>query len=274
MTEPTSGPTPPPERPLSDQARARIRAELIQHAQEHRSAAPRWLVPAGAAAAVALVAGLAFWAVNAGGSDDGRGVPVTGGGTSSGTATPTPATLPETAYTTKPPEGGVQVGNGSCETELTNVLKGAANVFDAAPDISYWVKGDRFSLCNTGPDFTTVTQPLPLAPHDDVETFRVVSIPAQHPGSPDLFVAGGIVPDGAIAYSVEYTFPDGETVPAETGTDADGHSWWWMEHTSPAYQGNITRQPPIEVTVSLSGTQQHYSLKWGIDTCAQANHGC
>ena len=51
-------PTPPPERPLSDQARARIRADLLAHAHDHHSATPRWLVSAGAAAAVALVAGL------------------------------------------------------------------------------------------------------------------------------------------------------------------------------------------------------------------------
>jgi hypothetical protein len=54
--------TPPPERPLPDGSRARIRADLLGHAHENRSSAPRWLVPAGAAAAVALVAGVGYWA--------------------------------------------------------------------------------------------------------------------------------------------------------------------------------------------------------------------
>ena len=40
MTEP-----PAPERPLPDEARARIRAELLAHAHENRSSAPRWAVP-------------------------------------------------------------------------------------------------------------------------------------------------------------------------------------------------------------------------------------
>jgi hypothetical protein len=279
--------TPPPERPLPDDARARIRAELLEHAHEHRSSAPRWLVPASAAAAVALVAGVAFWAVNAGDSGD-RGLPVTGGGPASGQAAPsasgagpssdgtsTPSVVgPETAYTTMPSDGGVQVGKGTCETELENVLNRADDVFDAAPDISFWVKREQFTLCHTSPDFTTVTHPLPLIATTHVEAFRVVSVPAQHAGSGDLFVAGGVVPDGVLAFAVEYTFPDGETVPAQTGTDADGRSWWWMEHTSPAHQGNVSKQPEIEVTVSLSGTQKHYTLEWGIDTCAQANHGC
>ena len=44
-------PTPPPDRPLPDDARARIRADLLQHAHEHRSTTRRWMVPAGAAAA-------------------------------------------------------------------------------------------------------------------------------------------------------------------------------------------------------------------------------
>src|SRR4051812_14007830 len=100
MTEPT----PPPERPLSDRARARIHAELLQHAAQNRSHAPRWVVPVGAAAAVALVAGLSVWAVNAGGSDD-EGLPVTGGGSS--TAAPTPATPATTATTAVPTPSSV-----------------------------------------------------------------------------------------------------------------------------------------------------------------------
>ena len=113
-----------------------------------------------------------------------------------------------------------------------------------------------------------------LTPELTVETFRVASLPAQHPGGDDLFLAGGAVPDGAPAYAVEYAFPDGTTEDAQVETDAEGHAWWHVEHHSPAYRGNITRQPEIVVTVSLSGVQQQFTLEWGIDTCAQASHGC
>ena len=132
MTEPT----PPPERPLPDQARARIRAELLAHAHDHRSAAPRWLVPAGAAAAVALVAGLGYWAISPGGSET-DGLPVTGGGTSSAAAdTPATPTPTGTAHADRghqprrghrrPARGPCQVGTRSCEEEMANVLEGAS----------------------------------------------------------------------------------------------------------------------------------------------------
>jgi hypothetical protein len=38
--------------------------------------------------------------------------------------------------------------------------------------------------------------------------------------------------------------------------------------------GNEMDKAPIEVTVSFSGAQHHYTLAWGLYTCAQANHGC
>ncbi len=38
--------------------------------------------------------------------------------------------------------------------------------------------------------------------------------------------------------------------------------------------GSELDKPEIEVTVSLSGVQKEYTLAWGMDTCAQANHGC
>src|SRR3954453_7107389 len=100
MTEPP----PPPERPLPEASRARIRADLVQHAHDDRSTAPRWLVPAGAAAAVAVVAGLAYWAINPGAED--AGLPVTGGGSSSAPGTPAAsdsANLPTTTPSTPVP---------------------------------------------------------------------------------------------------------------------------------------------------------------------------
>jgi hypothetical protein len=292
-----SEPTPPPERPMSDGARARIRGELLAHAHENRSGAPRWLVPASAAAAVALVAGLAYWAISPGGAEP-DGLPVTGGGDTSGvpsasaggatdapanegTSTPTPAgstapeTLPETT-STKPVEGGdtVQAGAGDCRTELEYVLKGAEQVQSEA-DESFWVKGDKFSFCYQVDGSTTVTHPLPVDPQEGVATYRVASVyPPTADGFRTVRFAGGVVPAGAPAFDVAYTFPDGHTEPARTVQDDSGRTWWWMVYSYDDGGGNEMKKPPIEVTVSYSGVQKSYQLEWGTDTCVQANHGC
>ena len=271
--------TPPPERPLPEEARARIRADLLAHAHEHRSTAPRWLVPAGAAAAVALVAGLSYWAISTSGSEP-DGLPVTGGGRSSATPTPTPTPardpLPSNEGTATPtppgPEGTVEVGTRSCEEELEFVLDGAQPAGQVDETATFYVKGDRFALCDKLGSRTTVHQPLPLTPRiKDVSTYDVSSV---LDGKKMVRVAGGIVPEGSFAYDVEYTFPDGHTERAKKVSDAEGRTWWYMAYSYADPGGNETEQPEIEVTVSLSGAQYTYPLAWGVDTCAQANHGC
>jgi hypothetical protein len=280
---PTDGPTPPPERPLSDEARTRIRAELLQYAGENRSTAPRWLVPAGAAAAVALVAGLAFWAVNAGGSEE-EGLPVTGGGTSSAPATastpstgvPTPSSVPETEYTTKPPESTVTVGTGSCETEMKNVLDGAQLAVQVDESSAFYVKGDRFVLCDTAGGRTTIHKALPLTPRLDAETYAVSSSyePAQG-GFLVTRVAGGVVPEGVTDFDAIYEFPDGQVEHSTVVTDDQGRRWWLMVHSyHQAGNVNETTLPMIRVAIVQDTHQDNLSLKWAVDTCAQANHGC
>ena len=176
MTEPT----PPPERPLPDEARARIRAELLAHAHDHRSAAPRWLVPAGAAAAVALVAGLGYWAISPGGSEP-DGLPVTGGGdvdraVAAGRraelravrATAHPRRRSPTGATGAGRHPGLQRGAGErasrARTPRLSQVDGTS---------SFWVKGDRFVLCDELDGRTTVHQALPLTPREDVATYAV-----------------------------------------------------------------------------------------------------
>jgi hypothetical protein len=278
MTEPT----PPPERPLSDRARARIRADLLEHAHEHRSAAPRWLVPAGAAAAVVLVAGLCYWAISLGGSET-DGLPITGDGTSSVPATPTPSASPNEGTATPTPAGSsvpatpegpgtVQVGTGSCQDEMENLLAGATLAIQVDDTSSFWVKGERFVVCDELDDRTTVHQALPLAPRDEVSTYAVSTdfLKGQITRS-----AGGIVPQGAEeVFDVTYTFPDGHTEHATKSTDDQGRTWWRMIYTYDDGGGSDLAKPEIQVTMSLSGVQRHYTLAWGEDTCAQANHGC
>ena len=286
MTEPT----PPPERPLSDQARARIRADLLANAQEHRSVTRRWAVPAGAAAAVALVAGLGYWAINPGGSGT-DGLPVTGGGTSSATATPSvpstsdqgtstsmpaaPSTIAE-SQSTVPPDKDDPVGAATCQEELENVLKGATLALEVDDTTSFWVKGDKFTLCYAIDGSTTLTHPLPLTPQDDVATYRVLSmfLPTKN-GFQTVRAAGGMVPAGAEeVFDVAYTFPNGHTEHATKATDAQGRTWWRMAYAYNGGGGSELDKPEITVTMSLSGVQKEYTLAWGEDTCAQANHGC
>jgi hypothetical protein len=273
--------TPPPERPLSDQARGRIRAELVQHAQENHAHAPRWLVPAGAAAAVALVAGMAVWAVNAGGSDE-NGLPVTGAGSSSVAPTPSATDVPtpsvaETESTVKPPEVTVQVGTGPCEDELGNVLRGAELDVRVDELSTFYVKGDRFVLCDTIGGRTTIHKALPLAPAEvDAETYAVSSsfAPAQG-GFRVTRVAGGVVPDNAADFDASYEFPDGHVEHSKVVTDDQGRRWWLMVSTYHEDSGvNETELPMIRVTVSYDGFDYRFPLEWGVDTCAQANHGC
>jgi hypothetical protein len=284
MTEPT----PPPEQPLPDHARARIRAELLDAARESTSGGSRWLVPGLSAVAVALVAGLAYAAVSLGDNDGAA----PSGPTSFAPETDRPSTIPSDepsdppdAHTSVPPNEPPptgQVGTAACPVELEHVLKGAEEVFvfpdgPAGGTTSVYVKGDQFSLCDARAGTTTVTHPLPLTPAaDDVATYRVLSIyPPTKDGYRTVRVAGGVVPAGAEDFfDVAYAFPDGHTEHAIKTTDDQGRTWWLMVHSYDDGGGNEREKPPIEVTVSYSGVQRHYSLEWGVDTCAQANHGC
>jgi hypothetical protein len=286
-------PTPPPERALPDDARSRIRAQLLQLAHEDRSTTRLWMVPAGAAAAVALVAGLAYWAINPG-SEPQHGLPITGDGTSSAPVGPdgslAPSSVPSTDSSVPPiaPDGTVvpstessvtpigpdasAVGSRSCEEEMVNVLKGATLATQVDGTSSFWVRGEMYVLCDELNGRTTVHKALPLAPRDDVATYAVSSdfLEGQVTRS-----AGGIVPQGAEeVFDVAYTFPDGHTEHATKSTDEQGRTWWRMVYTYDDGGGNELNKPEIEVTMSLSGVQKHYTLAWGEDTCAQANHGC
>ena len=273
MTEPT----PPPDEPLPDQARARIRADLLEAAQ--RPPSRSWVIPAAVAAAVVLVIGLAAWAVQAGRTTgEGAGPAAGASSTPAVTVTASPTTSPSsassaptatsTASTTTPaptPTGAVQAGGGDCPQEAVNVLPDAELGAAFRDGTSMLVAGDRFVLCDVRDGVTTVQQPLPLSPSEGVVTYRVSS-------SNGVRVAGGVVPQGAGSFEVTYTFPDGTTAKADT-VQGDGRTWWRVVHRYAA-QGNELDDPPIEVTVRYSGVERHYTLRWGLDTCAQANHGC
>jgi len=106
---------------------------------------------------------------------------VTGAGSSSVAPTPSATDVPtpsvaETESTVKPPEVTVQVGTGPCEDELGNVLRGAELDVRVDELSTFYVKGDRFVLCDTIGGRTTIHKALPLAPAEvDAETYAVSS---------------------------------------------------------------------------------------------------
>src|SRR6478735_7752087 len=106
--------TPPPDEPLPDQSRARIRAELIEAAQSPPRLR-RWLVPAGLAAAAVLVVALAGWAVRLG-SDDESGSPA---------VAPTSAAPSDTGPEDPDDPGDHWAGHGPCAQELRYPFPGA-----------------------------------------------------------------------------------------------------------------------------------------------------
>lgn len=250
--------TPPPDEPMPDQARARIRADLLAAAQE-APGTRRWLVPVAVAAAVLLIAGVAGWAVQSSGPDE---------------ADPPPATAPTTAPTTATsPTTDAWPPRPRCEAELRNPLPGAEQVMQVGDWISFWVKGDRFAVCTESHGRTTIHRPRPMTPAEDASTYAVsTSFFPEKGGLRVVRTAGGLVPDGV--ERITYRFPSGETVDADFVEDHDGRTWWVLGVDLPAPAGNQMEQPPIEVTVVGRDGTRRFSLDWATDTCAQVNHGC
>lgn len=270
--------TPPPDEPMTEQTRARIRADLLASTRgQGPSRASRWVVPGVAAAAVVLVAGMAAWAVQVGG-DDGTSGPSAGGSSSappSDESTVVATTKPGRVTGSVPPENAVEPAT-SCGDELAEVLPGAEQAAAFPDGTSFLVKGDRFVLCDVRAGTTTVHHPVSTTPGEGVEPFRVSSLyaPEKGGGFRTIRVAGGLVPEGMTAFDVRYTFPDGHTEAATTIDDDQGRTWWRMLYAYDDGGGNEMEEQPIRVTVGYSGVQRTYDLQWGIDTCAQANHGC
>jgi hypothetical protein len=267
--------TPPPDEPMPEQTRARIRADLLAGAQGRRgSRSRRWLVPAAAAAAVLAVAGLTGWAVQSGGDEGSEGSPAVVAPT--GSTEPSPSTPPteEEAPTPTAPPASERAGGGDCRRELRNSLPGAEEVAAVGGWISFWVDGDRYSVCAQAPGRTTVHRPLPITPvREDASTYAVSTTYLEQDGElRQLRVAGGLLPEGVTG--ITYRFPGGDSVQADTVEDDQGRTWWFVGVDVPAPSGNETKGPPIQVVVSLSGVQETYRLDWMEDTCAQVNHGC
>jgi hypothetical protein len=270
MTDPT---TPPPDERLPEQSRSRIRADLLAEAQEGRGGVRRWLAPVVAAAAVLVVVGVAGWAVQAGRDDNGAPA---GGPTPTG---PSGADW-SMGWTDDPapsePSGKATLNLSTCVDPVGRVLAGARQAVtfpadEGGGETTMWVAGESYAVCDVRAGRTIVHKPVPMDLDDGITPYQVSSIyPRTDDGFQTVQVAGGLVPEDAVAFDVSYTFPDGHTERATTTTDDEGRTWWRMVYS----YGGEPDATPIRVTVSYSGTQREYSLKPGVDTCAQADETC
>lgn len=223
-----------------------------------------------------------------------------------GTVSPTPsqAPVPSTTFlsgaptepspsTVGPGDPGVPTGPvpaTSCAQEIARAaepsLRGAAVTAerDYGPGTIYlyetktaWVVCDDLSATDGG-------APTLLSFHDKArryEPYAVTTAVSENLITNsdgnwvyDQFVAGGRDFDGVEA--ITYVFPDGHVEDAVVGRNG----MWSMVYlaTDGVFMDpntNETRLDPIKVRVRYTGGGIHtFNLRWGLDTCAQLNHGC
>jgi hypothetical protein len=279
--------TPPPEQPMPDAARARIRADLAAAAAGPGAASGEgarrtWVVPTAAAAALlAVVAATGLVLTRTGGPDQSsERVPATSTSPSV-PPTVTPSELPSPSETASAaPEKEV----APCEGAVRQVLRGATSDLELrGPEgtTTFSVAGNRSVLCDDSGGNPTVHAPHTIDPAPPValETFEVSDtvVGEDHGRYVTAFVAGGLLPAGV--ESVAYTFPDSHVQEAEVRDDDHGRTWWRMVYV--ARRGIITEPgtnqldlDPITVRVTGPGGTHDFTLRWALDTCAQVNHGC
>jgi hypothetical protein len=304
--------TPPTPEPLSDQRKQRMRDDLI-HTAQSGSARPehRWLVPGlAAAAALVVVAGVAVAGQRGGdGATQPTGpmAPAAGGGSTpaeghQASRHPASAATPGTPHRAAVPPGrthvvrrGVQVIHHpgklpadpatTCAQEISGL--GEAR-FDGASvtatrtygdyttslyeSDSAWLVCDDFAAADGG----AVTL---MQEHNRADAYRpsVATLGISENfllTGESQYVAAGRAFDGV--QTITYTFPDGHTQDAVLGQDG----LWTMAYlptTGPLADASTseTTLDPIQVSVDYTdGRHDSFTLDWGLNTCAQVNHGC
>lgn len=284
--------TPPPGRRLDDDTKARLRAELIAATGDPGQASRTrgWLVPAVAAAAVAGLLAGGTWLLSGGG--DNLGQPTGGGNDPTATTADEPTateepTSPGVAEETNPPPlptittGAAAAINPEevCGSAVT--LEGATltafHPYDLTT-VTIWTAGDRWQLCDTFAA-TDGGEPTLFAIQsgnaDQPERLRLSQNTVEVDGKlRSEYVAGGLIPDGVTR--ITYTFPDGTTVDATF--EGDAWTMAYLPRTGPLSgesNVNFTTLDPVTVHVwAGDDNADEYQLEWGVDTCAQINHGC
>ncbi len=276
--------TPPPDQPLDDAARARMRERVVS-GLDTGEARRRWLVPVAAAAAVMVLAGVTgYVALRPDDTTDSQLTP-TGRGTG-GPDTPSeppsepPADSPSELASEPPssddplPDGSPEEDSSTCVQEVPGVLPGAeeiASTADPTGATTFYVAGNRYTLCDTHGGRATVHHPKPLAGGGDRNPYEISTVFDDDGRA--VFAAAGPVPDGADDFGVSYRFADGHVEDAAiigAGVDEADGGWWVMVYAAP--DGDAASADPI--VVDVRGADGSGPLDEPLDTCAQANHGC
>lgn len=288
----------PGDRPMSDQTRQRIRERLARGASPERGAEVgqprRWsgyAVPAVAAASVAaLFAGGMWLAANEPSGGTRESTPMSGasgsptpGADESPTSTPddSPTTMGETTMT-GPPTNIPPEPKLPCTSLVAAPDEGEgppiagarllAKFPTAATTTYIYGSGSRYFVCDDyasrdgGPGTLFAARDRGAAPSagqfEISENYREIGSSGQMEGE---YVAAGAVPEGVTA--IDYRFPGGHVEQATIDGD-----YWSMVHVKKG--GYAPDAAPIEVSLTSGGETTSYTLQWGVDTCAQVNHGC
>ena len=294
-------PTPPPEQPMDDATRARIRARIGEAATTEPTDLRRWALPVVAAVAVLAIAMggayAAFWPGDGGPVSPAPAIQETTAPADVPSPGPTgppsdaPSDMPSALLSTAPPSsvsaedahdwGPEDIPRTTCQREVRP--RGAEQVVSwptSAGEAGIWVAGDQWALCEQSGRIATAHAARPLGEEQlDKEAFDFSTSTYDWDDQRALtaYVAGGplVVPHERI----RYTFPDGHTEAAQIATDDEGRQWWVMAYlptdgmmTAP--NANRTKWDPVEVEDALSGVVNTYRLDWFRNGCAQVNHGC
>lgn len=294
--------TPPPVEPISDDRRAAMRAKLqAATTRRERSPASRWVAPSLAAAAVVTIVAAGAVIVNHDGAPQ-RGrqsepLSFAGGGTGAQHGTVTPGKR----STGQKPGGRPGLvtphqGTGTNRGLGHQTLDGCVSAIDdlANPDLesglsvtdsraygsgttrlfetsTAWIICDDFSA-GYGVAPTLFSPHVTSTPY--VPDLGTLAISDNSSGTSWQYLAAGLSFPGVL--SISYSFPDGHVEHATI----DPNGLWSMLYLPTSgilteADTNFATLAPVTATVhDTNGDVQTFALQWGVNTCAQINHGC
>lgn len=311
MTSPEELNPPSPD-PLTYERKLAMREELLASTGKGRARRGHpWLVPGLAAAAVVgIVAVGAVVVQHTGSGPSGSASPIapaghgdTPGGHGAASVQTTPSAGHHHLAATSAPQVGRHVirrgtrvfptkGGALLHTPVTTCQQEIAGLgvpgLDGATMTAERSYGDYSTslyetktdwiVCDTGAT-TDGGAPTLFSPHQkadpyqpNLETLAVSQNYSMDDSTWAEFVAAGRDFDGV--ESISYAFPDGHVQNAVIGVNG----LWSMTYLptgGPLTTGNLNGLDPIQVTVDYTdGHTDTFTLQWGLNTCAQANHGC
>ncbi len=274
---------PPPARDLDPEVRARLRATLLLHVDQPGATrgAPGWLVPLGAAGAVAaiVVAGAVVLSQRDSATPD-QPQPL-----GSGTANDPTAAQSASATVSPTDSPTVQAGVKACAREVKGSnnggpgLRGATELSSIAYDggTTYlfgndetWIVCDDFATGDGGPPTLIGNARFDAAPTKATFAISMNFVPdAQGDLASQYFAAGPLI-EGVT--SISYAFPGGAEQEAVLND-----TMWSMVHlptSGPMAAGRLPDKPIVVTVTHDDGTVDTYDLNAPEDWCAQLNHGC